>query len=245
MQSRCCYKYKTKMEQTEYNPTVKEKAPLRSIGSPMDLCIGCGTCSAGCPATDNSSFDPRKIVRMILLGKDKMLIDSAIPWLCTMCGKCEYACPMGINIVNIVRTIRGMVDRNNVPGMIHKGVELGLKTGNNLGLPTDDFVFIIEDVGEELAQELGFSNFRVPIDKKGANILHTLHNKLINTQNEDLIHWWKIFYAAKEDWTIPSINWEGVNWGFFSGDDEAMKTFVSRIVEHMEKLEISNLMYPE
>ena len=224
---------------------IKEKAPLRPIKSLTDMCMACGTCSAGCPLTGIEGFDPRKIVRMVLFGMDKELIESKLPWLCTMCGKCEYACPMGINIVNLIRTARGMVERENVPGMIHKGVELGLKTGNNIGLPKEDFIFIIEDVGEELAGEPGFSDFKIPFDKKGANLLHTLHNKLVNTQNEDLIHWWKIFHIAKEDWTIPSQNWEGVNWGLFSGDDEAMKCFVGRIVENMEKLEITNLMYPE
>lgn len=224
---------------------IKQKAPLRPIKSLTDMCMACGTCSAGCPLTGIEGFDPRKIVRMVLMGMDKELIESKLPWLCTMCGKCEYACPMGINIVNLIRTARGMVERENVPGMIHKGVELGLKTGNNIGLPKEDFIFIIDDVGEELAGEPGFSNFKVPFDKKGANLLHTLHNKLVNTQNEDLIHWWKIFHIAKEDWTIPSQNWEGVNWGLFSGDDEAMKCFVGRIVENMEKLEIANLMYPE
>lgn len=224
---------------------IKQKAPLRPIKSLTDMCMACGTCSAGCPLTGIEGFDPRKIVRMVLMGMDKELIESKLPWLCTMCGKCEYACPMGINIVNLIRTARGMVERENVPGMIHKGVELGLKTGNNIGLPKEDFIFIIDDVGEELAGEPGFSDFKVPFDKKGANLLHTLHNKLVNTQNEDLIHWWKIFHIAKEDWTIPSQNWEGVNWGLFSGDDEAMKCFVGRIVENMEKLEIANLMYPE
>ena len=224
---------------------IKQNAPLRPIESPADICMACGTCSAGCPITGISGFDPCKIVRMVLMGKDRELIESKLPWLCTMCGKCEHACPMGINIVNLIRTARGEVERERVPGMIHKGVELGLKTGNNLGLPTEDFVFIIEDVAEELAAETGFEDFKVPIDKKGANLLHTLHNKLVNTQNEDLIHWWKIFHLAREDWTIPSQNWEGVNWGLFSGDDEAMKVFIGRIVAHMEQLEIKNLMYPE
>jgi heterodisulfide reductase subunit C len=224
---------------------IKQKAPLRPIKSLTDMCMACGTCSAGCPLTGIEGFDPRKIVRMVLLGMDKELIESKLPWLCTMCGKCEYACPMGINIVNLIRTARGMVERENVPGMIHKGVELCLKTGNNIGLPKEDFIFIIEDVGEELAGEPGFSDFKIPFDKMGANLLHTLHNKLVNTQNEDLKHWWKIFHIAKEDWTIPSQNWEGVNWGLFSGDDEAMKCFVGRIVKNMEKLEIANLMYPE
>ncbi|MCG2830990.1 MAG: 4Fe-4S dicluster domain-containing protein [Desulfobacteraceae bacterium] len=224
---------------------IKQKAPLRPIESLTDMCMACGTCSAGCPLTGIEGFDPRKIVRMVLMGMDKELVESKLPWLCTMCGKCEYACPMGINIVSIIRTARGMVKRENVPGMIHKGVELCLKTGNNIGLPKEDFIFIIEDVGEELAGESGFSDFKIPFDKNGANLLHTLHNKLVNTQNEDLKHWWKIFHIAKEDWTIPSQNWEGVNWGLFSGDDEAMKCFVGRIVENMEKLEIANLMYPE
>ena len=224
---------------------VRENAPLRSVGSPPDMCMACGTCSAGCPMTGTEGFDPRQIVRMIVMGRDQELIDSKLPWLCTMCGKCEYACPMGINIVSLIRTIRGMVERDKVPGMIQNGVDLDLSTGNNLGLPSEDFSFIIEDVGEELAQEPGFSDFKTPVDKKGANILHTLHNKLVNTQNEDLVHWWKIFHVAGEDFTIPSRNWEGVNWGLFSGDDESMKIFVGRIVQIMERLDIPNLMYPE
>ncbi len=225
--------------------SIIKTAPLRPVNQPTDICLGCGTCSAGCPITGQSGFDPRKIVRLALDGRDEELVASNLPWLCTMCGKCEYACPMGINIVGIIRTARGFVERDKVPGQIHKGVALGLKTGNNLGLPTEDFTFIIEDVGEELAEEEGFSDFTVPIDKKKANILHTLHNKLVNTQNEDLVHWWKIFHSAKEDWTMTSKNWEGVNWGLFSGDDEAMKTFIGRTVEQMDTLEIDNLMYPE
>jgi Fe-S oxidoreductase len=192
-----------------------------------------------------SGFDPRKIVQMVLAGRDRELVGSNLPWLCTLCGRCEYACPMGINIVGLVRTARGLVDRDKVPGQIHKGVNLGLQTGNNLGLPQEDFTFIIEDVGQELAAEPGFADFVVPVDKKGARLLHTLHNKLVNTQNEDLVHWWKIFHLAGENWTIPSVNWEGVNWGLFSGDDAAMKVFVDRIVDHMEVLEIACLMYPE
>ena len=36
-----------------------------------------------------------------------------------------------------------------------------------------------------------------------------------------------------------------VNWGLFSGDDESMKIIVGRIVEHMQKLNIANLLLPE
>jgi len=230
---------------TSQKNSIKETAPLRPSQQPTDVCLACGTCSAGCPITGEEGFDPRKIVRMVLSGRDQELIESKMPWLCTMCAKCEHACPMGINIIGIIRTARGMVERDDVPGMIHDGVKLCLETGNNIGLPEEDFSFIIEDVGEELADEEGFEDFIAPIDKEGANLLHTLHNKLVNTQNEDLVHWWKIFHAAGENFTMTSENWEGVNWGLFSGDDDSMKIVVGRIVDHMERLKIKNLMYPE
>ena len=230
------------MEQTK---SISRAAPLRPIGSPPELCIGCGSCSAGCPLTGIKGFDPRRMVRLALQERDNELIDAAWPWMCTMCGRCEYACPMGVPIIGLIRTIRGRVEREAVPGQIHKGVELAIATGNNLGLPEEDFRFIIEDVAEELAEEPGYEGFSVSFDQENANLLCTLHNKLVNTQNEDLVHWWKIFYQAGESWTIPSRNWEGVNWGQFSGDDDALKLMVGRIVEHMERLSISNLMYPE
>jgi heterodisulfide reductase subunit C len=208
-------------------------------------CQTCGLCSSSCPVSGVDGFDPRSIVRLVGLGRTQDVVDQRWPWICTMCGKCEYVCPMGIEIPNLMRAIRGMRERDKVPGILHKGVDAALRTGNNLGLPKEDFVFIVEDVAEEIAEEPGFENFKAPIDKKGANILSTIHNKLVNTHTEDLKHWWKIFHAAGEDWTIPSDAWEGTSWGFFTGDDEAMKVMAGRLVEQIEKLEVNNLMWPE
>ncbi len=211
----------------------------------QEICLTCGVCSSSCPVSGIDRFDPRKLVRMITLGFEKEVIESRWPWICTMCGKCEHVCPMQINIPDMVRSIRGLRDRDQVPGIIHKGVAEALRSGNNLGLPKEDFIFILEDVGEEIAEEPGFSGFTVPIDKKGANILTTIHNKLVNTHTEDLKYLWKIFYAAGEDWTVPSGNWEGCNWAYFSGDDAAMKTMIGRIVDHMDRLQVKNLLWPE
>ena len=62
---------------------------------------------------------------------------------------------------------------------------------------------------------------------------------------DDLKFWWRIFYAADESWTIPAENWEGVNWGLFTGDDDAMKIMVGRIVDNMYRLECKKLVLPE
>jgi heterodisulfide reductase subunit C len=218
---------------------------FRSYPFSQDYCVTCGICSSSCPVSGIDGFDPRKLVRMISLGLKDEVVDSRWPWICTMCGKCEHVCPMDIRIPDLVRAVRSMRARDKVPGILHKGLEAAIRTGNNLGLPKEDFIFILEDVGEEVAEEPGFEGFTVPIDKKGANLLTTIHNKLVNTHTDDLKHWWKIFYAAGEDWTVPSDQWEGTNWGLFTGDDEAMKTMAGRIAGHMEKLQVKNLLWPE
>ena len=211
----------------------------------QDYCITCGWCASSCPASGIDAFDPRKLIRMISLGLKDEVVKSRWPWICTMCAKCENNCPMEIDIADAVRNIRSLRNRESVPGILHKGVAAAVETGNNLRLPKEDFIFILKDVAAEIAEEPGFENFQVAIDKKNANILTTVHNKLVNTHTEDLKHWWKIFHAAGEDWTVPSENWEGVSWGYFTGDDEAMKIMAERIYGQMQKLEVNNLLWPE
>ena len=218
---------------------------FRSLPHSQDFCVTCALCSSACPVAGIDEFDPRKVIRMISLGQEDALVESRWPWICTMCGKCEEICPMEIQIADAVRNIRALRARDEVPGILHKGIEAALETGNNLRLPKDDFIFIVEDVAEEIAEEPGFEGFTVPIDKKGANILTTIHNKLVNTHTEDLKHWWKIFHAAGESWTVFSENWEGTSWGYFTGDDDAMKVMAGRILEQMERLEVNTLLWPE
>ena len=209
-----------------------------------DLCFTCGTCAGGCPVTGIDGFDPRKAIRMAALGMDDELIDSRWPWICTLCGRCENQCPMGINLMKTFRKARGLRDRDKVPGPIHKGTMMNLQRGNNLGIPRDDFLSLLADLGQELAHD-ECPGFYVPVDKKGANIITTINSKEPFGEPDDMKFWWKIFYAAKEDWTVSSTNWEGVNWGLFSGDDPAWKEQVGRVLENARRLECKTLLLPE
>jgi heterodisulfide reductase subunit C len=222
------------------------KPPLRRDWPyAQDACLTCAMCSGTCPAAGVDDFDPRKIVRMVALGLTEDVTAARWPWICTLCGKCEQVCPMGIDIADMMRTIRSARDRDKIPGILQSGLANALRTGNNLALPKDDFIFILEDVAEEMAGEPGFEDFAIAIDKPGANILTTVHNKLVNTHTEDLKHWWKIFHVAGEDWTVASDNWEGTSWGYFTGDDEAMKIMAGRIVDNMRRLNAKTLLWPE
>ena len=209
-----------------------------------DSCLTCGTCASACPIAGVDGLDPRKIVRMATLGMEKELNETNWPWKCTMCAKCENACPAGVQIMALMRRLRGLRERDLVPGPIHKGVQTCLERGNNLGIPKDDFLFLCEDLGIELAEE-GLTGFKTPIDEVGARILVTVNSKEPFAEPDDMKYWWRIFHAAGESWTISSQNWEGVNWGLFSGDDEAMKTVVGRIVDNMRRLKCEALLLPE
>ncbi len=235
------------MNQTEKVIGIEElnHGRFKALPFSQDFCITCGLCSSSCPASGIDGFDPGMLVRMVGLGLEDDVVNAKWPWICTMCGKCEHVCPMEIRIPDLIRHIRGLREKAKVPGILQKGLEAALKTGNNLALPKEDFIYIVEDVAGEIAEEPGFEDFKAPKDKKGANLLSTIHNKLVNTHTEDLKHWWKIFHAAKEDWTITSENWEGTSWGLFTGDDEAVKVMAGRIVEQMKRLEIKNLLWPE
>jgi heterodisulfide reductase subunit C len=219
--------------------------PFKSWSFFHEFCITCGMCASACPVSGIDRFNPKMLIQLVELGFEKEVLESRWPWICTLCAKCENICPMGIDIPSLVRKVRSMRDRALVPGILQKGIEAALETGNNLRLPRDDFEFIIQDVAEEIAEEPGFETFKAPIDKKGARILTTIHNKLMNTHTEDLKHWWKIFHVAGESWTVPSENWEGTSWGYFTGDDDAMLTMAARILEQMERLQIDTLLWPE
>jgi Fe-S oxidoreductase len=226
----------------------KKKRKIAVAPDMADRCFTCGTCAGGCPASNLvPGWDPRKAIRALAFGLDDEVIESKWPWVCTLCGRCQYQCPMGILLLKTFRACRTARDRDKVPGPIHKGTMMNLQRGNNLGIPKDDFLMLLAELGVEMEndEEWPCPGFYVPVDKEGANIITTINSKEPYGEPDDMKFWWRIFYAAKEDWTVSSVNWEGVNWGLFSGDDESMKEQVARVIENARRLKCKTILYPE
>jgi len=213
----------------------------------LNLCFTCGTCSGGCPITGNPytpGLDTRKVIRMLAYGLLDEVVNSKFPWICTGCGRCVQGCPMGIDIVGIMGHMKSLRPRDQVPGILHKGVENVLKTGNNMAIPQEDYFFLLSDLGKELAEE-ECPGFYVPIDREEADIIFFPNSKEVFSDNEDMKWWWKIFYAAKENWTVPSENWEAVDWGLFTGNAEATKILAKRKIDFMKKFRIKRMIMPD
>ncbi len=120
-----------------------------------NLCLSCGICAGGCPATgipELKGLDIRKVLRMLAFGMIDEVVNSDFPWVCTGCGRCAYSCPMGIDIVSIIKKMKSMRPFDQVPGIMHKEMDEILAIGNNLGISEQDYSSLIQNLGRELAE---------------------------------------------------------------------------------------------
>ena len=63
-------------------------------------CISCGTCAATCSAGQFTDFNLRKVILLCKRGDLKPLKE--VINRCMVCGKCQFACPKGVNTRHIV-----------------------------------------------------------------------------------------------------------------------------------------------
>ena len=79
----------------------------RPGGENIKKCFACGTCTAGCPAFHaDHEYNPRKIIRMILLGMREEVLRSSAIWLCHQCYACSANCPQDVDFSHIMMAIR-------------------------------------------------------------------------------------------------------------------------------------------
>ena len=78
-------------------------------GKNIRKCYACGTCTAGCPVFQvDADYNPRKLIRMILLGMRKEVLSSKAIWLCARCYACTANCPQAVDFSDIMMVLRDM-----------------------------------------------------------------------------------------------------------------------------------------
>jgi len=123
-------------------------------------CYQCGSCTISCDlVTDFVSF-PRKIIRYVLLGLRKPLVESLEPWVCHDCGDCSLICPRQaeprISMMTVRRFLTAQYDWTGISSKILSSrawhlASLGVVSASVLllivlyhllrvGLPFHDFV---------------------------------------------------------------------------------------------------------
>lgn len=208
-------------------------------GGNLNLCLTCGACSAGCPATGLEDMDPRKFLRMAALGMDDEVTSTPWVWMCTMCMRCMYVCPMQINIPQLVYHARASWPREKRPRGIVNSCDAALKTESNsaMGASPDDFAYVVEDVLEEVrSTQPGQEKLAAPVDKHGAMYFLNQNSREPVTEPDEMVPLWKILDMAGADWTYGSVGWAAENYCMFAADDEAWETIVRNKVKAVEDL---------
>ena len=87
---------------------------LSRIQKMVSACIQCGTCSASCPNEFAMDFTPRRLWRLVLLGKTKDIIGSRTFALCSDCFCCTLRCPRGLPLTETMEALKQMAARENL-----------------------------------------------------------------------------------------------------------------------------------
>jgi heterodisulfide reductase subunit C len=115
----------------ELDPNFKYEIQAEPGGENITRCFACGTCTAGCPIREvNDQFNPRKIIRMALLGMKERVLSSDFIWLCSSCYTCAERCPQDVKITDLMNVIKNIAVRE---GYIHPSFVAQMEALNSHG----------------------------------------------------------------------------------------------------------------
>ncbi len=208
-------------------------------GGNLNLCLTCGACCSGCPAGGLKDMDPRKFLRLAAMGMDDLITCHDWVWLCSMCMRCTYVCPMEINIAGLIMEARKLWPREQRPVGILRSCDMALNNESTsaTGTPPDDFRFVVEDVLEEVRQtQPGWEKLQAPIDKKDAVFFLSQNSREPVSLPDEMVPLWKILHLAGADWTYGSTAWAGENYCMFLADDDGWRKITRATVSKAEEL---------
>jgi heterodisulfide reductase subunit C len=96
------------------------RSEVENIYGGQVTCLQCATCSGGCPVAYAMDYTPREVIRMVQLGlRDDALSCSSI-WICSSCNTCYTRCPGGVEIPEIMTTLRSIAIKEAVAEEEHR-----------------------------------------------------------------------------------------------------------------------------
>ena len=164
---------KQEIDVRELDPEFKFEIARMPGAENVMACFACGTCTAGCPVrTINEEYNPRRIIRMALLGMRERVLRSEFIWLCSACYTCDERCPQDVRIADVMTVLKNIAAKDGyIPnayalqvrllgeqGRLYEIDEFDNRRRERLGLPalrndSDEIMEILRMTGlNELAE---------------------------------------------------------------------------------------------
>ena len=99
-------------------------------GADLEKCMQCATCTGVCPWNLVKYFSPRGMIRLAQFGLEGF--ESEDLWNCVTCNTCVINCPRGLEIIDIIRSMRIMM---NETGSIPASLKGPIGSVSNRGNP--------------------------------------------------------------------------------------------------------------
>ena len=238
----------------------------------LNSCVHCGLCADSCMyylATKDERFIPANKVDLIssiyrryctFTGKHfpkltgaRELDDATAEEMtdllfgaCTLCGRCSKHCSIGIDISYLVREGRKMLkEMGLVPASLQSTVNTALETGNNMGIPVEELTDTLSWLEDELRDEVNDPQASIPLNVPDANILYTLNPREPKFFPLSISAMAKIFYAAKEKWTLSTSMYDVTNYAYFTSNTDGARTIAQRLYDETLRLNAKRCVLAE
>jgi len=143
---------------TKLDPKFKDEVSEVPGGENMKRCFQCGTCNVGCPVREiEEKYNPRKIIRMAVLGMRERVLSSDFIWLCSACYTCRERCPQDVRIPEVMNALKNLaVKEGYIHGAFAKRAEL---------VGTEGRLFPISQFDNTKRKELGLPQIPPKIEE--------------------------------------------------------------------------------
>ncbi|KPJ73777.1 hypothetical protein AMJ52_03180 [candidate division TA06 bacterium DG_78] len=158
------------------DPNFKWEIIKREGGEGLLKCFGCSDCAASCPVRYfDERYNPRKIIRLTLLGMKKEVLSSPFLWFCAHCHACTERCPQGIMVAEVINAIKNYAaEQDYCP----EGYKMQLDLLNKLGR-----LYEIEDFDLRKREKLGLPPINKIISEVAKILEHTGIIERVHSKN--------------------------------------------------------------
>lgn len=238
----------------------------------LNSCVHCGLCANSCiyyQVDPVEKFIPAKKVDIVasvykryhtIIGKfsprlvgardlNDETVEEMVDLLfgsCTMCGRCVPHCSVGVDITYVIRKGREMLsDMGYVPETLQSTVNAAITTGNNMSISEQEFVDTLKWLEDDLRLEVNDPEASIPLNESGKDVLYTLNPREPKFFPLSISAMAKIFYAAKESWTLSTKMYDVTNYAYYSGNLEEAATITRRLFDEMDNLKARKCVLAE